>query len=63
MGVISVIEDDSKVFAKSLTLEDHLLVVLMKLKLGLFNRDILNSIWNQDTGNVKNILLPFATTC
>ena len=38
--VLSMIEDESKIFAKSLTLEDHLLVVLMKLKLGLFNRDI-----------------------
>ena len=38
--VISMIENESKIFAKSLTLEDHLLVVLMKLKLGLFNRDI-----------------------
>ena len=33
-------EDKSKTFAKSLTLEDHLLIVLMKLKLELFNRDI-----------------------
>ena len=38
--VLSMIEDKSKIFAKSLTLEDHLLIVLMKLKLGLFNRDI-----------------------
>ena len=38
--VVSMIEDESKIFAKSLTLENHLLVVLMKLKLGLFNRDI-----------------------
>ena len=37
--VLSMIEDESKVFAKSLTLEDQLLVVLMKLKLG-FNRYI-----------------------
>ena len=35
-----MIEDKSNTFAKSLTLEDHLLIVLMKLKLGLFNRDI-----------------------
>ena len=35
-----MIEDKSKIFAKSLTLKDHLLIVLMKLKLGLFKRDI-----------------------
>ena len=35
-----MIKDESKIFAKSLTLEDRLLIVLMKLKLGLFNRDI-----------------------
>ena len=38
--VLSMIEDKSKIFAKSSTLEDHLLIVLMKLKLELFNRDI-----------------------
>ena len=38
--VLSMIEDESKIFAKSLTLEDHLLIVLMKRKLGLFHRDI-----------------------
>ena len=38
--VLSMTEDESKIFAKSLTLEDRLLIVLMKLKLGLFNRDI-----------------------
>ena len=38
--VFSMIEDKSKIFAKSLTLEDHLLTVLLKLKLGLLNRDI-----------------------
>ena len=37
---LSMIEDKSKIFAQSLTLEDHLLIVLMKLKLGLFNRNI-----------------------
>ena len=35
-----MIEDKSKIFAKSLTLQNHLFIVLMKLKLGLFNRDI-----------------------
>ena len=35
-----MIEDESKIFAKLLTSEDHLLIVLMKLQLGLFNRDI-----------------------
>ena len=38
--VLSMIEDKSKIFAKSSTLEDHLLIVLMKLKLELCNRDI-----------------------
>ena len=33
-------EDKSKTFAKSLNLEDHLLIVLMKLKLEFFNKDI-----------------------
>ena len=35
-----MIEDKPKIFAKSLILEHHLLIVLMKLKLGLFNRDV-----------------------
>ena len=35
-----MIEDRSKISAKSLTLEDHLFIVLMKLKFGLLNRDI-----------------------
>lgn len=51
-----------KDFAKSLTLEDDLLVALMKIKLGLFNRD--TSIrFRIITGDSKNISLLLATTC
>ena len=44
---LPMIEDECKIFANSLTLEDHLLGVLMKLKLGLFNRNILIRFGNK----------------
>ena len=49
-----------KDFAKGLTLEDDLLVALMKIKLGLFNRDtsIRFRIITQATPKISRYYLP-----